>query len=145
MTTIMSESFPLSTTDLLFRNFFEKSTPFKSFAEQKPNYPVDVYVREDKLYFDIACVGLEKSDLSITTEGNTLRVIYNKPTVEHNSSDIDAGTIIHKGITRKSFNLGWKISAKFDLSTITANMKNGLLTIGINMAEESKPKQVTIK
>ena len=145
MTTIFSERFPLSTTDLLFRNFFEKDASFRSFAEQKPNYPVDVYVKDDTLYFDIACVGLEKDDLTITTEGNTLRVIYNKPTVNHNPSDMDAGEIIHRGITRKSFNLGWKISAKFDLSTIDASMDKGLLTVSIKMAEESKPKQILIK
>jgi len=132
-------------TDLLFRNFFDTNSMFQSYVEQKPNYPVDVYTKDNELCFDIACVGLDKEDINIQTEGNTLKVSYKKPNVESNPSDEEAPDYIHKGITRKSFDLGWKISAKYDLSVITASMKNGLLTIAIPVAKESLPKMVTIK
>ena len=66
--------------------------------------------------FGPLCVGLDKKDIDITTEGNTLKVSYNKPSIEYNPSDEEAGEYIHKGITRKSFNMGWKISAKYNLS-----------------------------
>ena len=88
---------------------------------------------------------IRKEDINITTEGNILRVTYEKPSIESNSSDIDAGEYIHKGITRKSFNLGWKISAKYDLTSITAKMKNGLLTVIIPVNEQALPQMVTIK
>ena len=97
------------------------------------------------LCFDIACVGLEKEDINITTEGSTLKVTYSKPSIESNRSDVEASEYIHKGITRKSFDMGWKISAKYNLSAIKAEMKNGLLTVRIPIAKESLPKQVTIK
>ena len=143
MTTILNERvFP---TDLLFRNFFEKGTIFESFADKKPNYPVDIKLGEECLCFDIACVGLEKKDINITTEGNILKVIYEKPSIESNDSNIDAGEYIHKGITRKSFNMGWKISAKYDLTNIKAKMKNGLLTVNIPVSEQALPQVVTIK
>tara|TARA_R100000315_G_C5224344_1_gene135679 strand:- start:1082 stop:1441 length:360 start_codon:yes stop_codon:yes gene_type:complete len=118
---------------------------FQSYVEQKPNYPVDVYTKENELCFDIACVGLDKKDINIQTEGNTLKVSYKKPSVESNSSDDEAHEYIHKGITRKSFDMGWKISAKYNLSGILAGMKNGLLTIRIPVAKEALPKIVTIK
>tara|TARA_B100000287_G_scaffold368092_1_gene364209 strand:- start:127 stop:486 length:360 start_codon:yes stop_codon:yes gene_type:complete len=118
---------------------------FQSYVEQKPNYPVDVYTLENELCFDIACVGLDKKDINIQTEGNTLKVSYKKPNVESNPSDIEAQDYIHKGITRKSFDMGWKISAKYNLNGIVAGMKNGLLTIRIPIAQESLPKMVTIK
>ena len=144
MTTLLSERvFP--TTDLLFRNFFDTNSIFQSYVEQKPNYPVDVYTRENELCFDIACVGLEKKDINITTEGNILKVIYEKPSIESNDSNIDAGEYIHKGITRKSFNMGWKIAAIYNLNKIDAVMKNGLLSITIPVAEEAKPKTIKIK
>ena len=144
MTTLLSERvFP--TTDLLFRNFFDTNSIFQSYVEQKPNYPVDVYTRENELCFDIACVGLEKKDINITTEGNILKVIYEKPSIESNDSNIDAGEYIHKGITRKSFNMGWKISAKYVLTNIKAKMKNGLLTVNIPVSEQALPQVVTIK
>jgi len=132
-------------TDLLFRNFFDTNSMFQSYVEQKPNYPVDIYTLDNELCFDIACVGLDKKDIDILTEGTTLKVSYKKPSVESNPSDIEAEDYIHKGITRKSFDMGWKISAKYNLSGIVAGMKNGLLTIKIPISKESLPKSVTIK
>ena len=142
MTALLNERvFPA--TDLLFKNFFDNNSIFTSYVEQKPNYPVDIYTNDNTLCFDIACVGLEKKDINITTEGNILKVIYEKP-----SRDTDNSTkndYIHKGITRKSFNMGWKIAAKYNLDKIEAVMKNGLLSITIPIAEEAKPKTIKIK
>ena len=132
-------------TDLLFRNFFDTNSMFQSFVEQKPNYPVDIYTKENEMCFDIACVGLDKEDIEITPEGNTLKVSYNKPSIESNPSDEEAGEYIHKGITRKSFNMGWKISAKYNLPGVNAQMEKGLLTVRIPVAKEALPKTVTIK
>jgi len=145
MTGIQLQERSFFPTDLLFRNFFDNNSMFQSYVEQKPNYPVDVYTDGDELCFDIACVGLEKGDIDITTESNTLKIAYTKPNIESNSSNVEAPDYIHKGITRKSFNLGWKISARYDLNSIKANMKNGLLNIRISILEDSKPKTVTIK
>jgi len=142
MTTLLNER--LFPTDLLFRNFFDTNSMFQSYVEQKPNYPVDVYTQGSELCFDIACVGLEKQDINISTEGSTLKVTYSKPSIESNPSDTEAPDYIHKGITRKSFDMGWKISAKYNLSAVNAEMKNGLLTVRIPIAKESLPKQVTI-
>jgi HSP20 family molecular chaperone IbpA len=50
-----------------------------------------------------------------------------------------------KGIARRSFNLGYKIASRFDLSKAEAEMKNGLLVISIPFAEEAKPKTLKIK
>ena len=65
-------------TDLLFRNFSDTNSMFQSYVEQKPNSPVDVYTQDSELCFDIACVGLDKEDINIQTEGNTLKVSYKK-------------------------------------------------------------------
>ena len=143
MTTFFQERF--YPTDLLFRNFFDGEASFRGLQESKPQYPVDIYLQEDNLCFDVACVGLEKSDIDITIEGNTLKVAYKKPNVESNPSDIEAPDYIHKGIARRSFDMGWKVSPKFDLTKIKTKMANGLLKVEVPMSEESKPKTVTIK
>jgi HSP20 family molecular chaperone IbpA len=143
MTTLFQERF--FPTDLLFRNFFDGEASFRGLQEQKPSYPVDVFLQEDELCFDIACVGLEKSDIDITIESNTLKVAYKKPSVESNPSDVEAPDYIHKGIARRSFDMGWKVSPKFDLTKIKATMANGLLKVRVPLSEESKPKAVTIK
>ena len=143
MTTFFQERF--YPTDLLFRNFFDGEASFRGLQESKPQYPVDIYLQEDNLCFDVACVGLEKSDIDITIEGNTLKVAYKKPNVESNPSNIEAPDYIHKGIARRSFDMGWKVSPKFDLTKIKAKMANGLLMVEVPMSEESKPNTVRIK
>ena len=133
-------------TDLLFKNFFDRASAFETSVDRKINHPVDIIHTEDALLFEIAAVGLAKKDIELEVEdGNCLKVSYTKPSIESNSSDIDVGEYIHKGIAKRSFNLGWKISPKFDLTKITASMENGLLKIEIPVTPESRPKTITIK
>jgi len=133
-------------TDLLFKNFFDRASAFESNLDTKINHPVDIILKEEAMVFEIAAVGLEKKDIELQVEdGNCLKVSYTKPNIESNNSDIDAGEYIHKGIAKRSFNLGWKISPKFDLTKISASMENGLLTIEVPVTPESRPKTIKIK
>ena len=133
-------------TDLLFNNFFDHTSAFETNVDKKINHPVDIIYTEEALVFEIAAVGLTKEDIDLSTEdGTTLKVSYTKPTIESNDSDQDAGEYIHKGIAKRSFDLGWKISPKFDLAKITAKMENGLLRLEVPVSPDSKPKTIAIK
>ena len=100
----------------------------------------DIFETKMGLHFEIACTGLSKQDVEISIEGDVLRIFYNKETQE----DADR-TYIHRGIAKRSFNLGYKIASKFDLSKAEALMENGLLGIRIPFADEAKPKTLKIK
>jgi HSP20 family protein len=115
---------------------------FGSVMDCKPNYPVDVFINDEDLCFDIACVGLEKSDIKLSVEGNTLKVVYNKEEADESES---AKNYIHRGVARRSFNMGWKVSPDYDLSLLDATMKNGLLQITIPKSEEAKSRFIKIK
>ena len=128
-------------TDLLFRNFFENDTTFQSYTETKPNYPVDIATTDTGLVIEIAAVGIDKKDINIETADNTLKVIYEKGQ-DDSPKEFD---YIHRGIARRAFNLGWKISPKCDITKISATMDKGLLSIFIPFTKEATPKQVTIK
>ena len=128
-------------TDLLFRNFFENDTTFQSYTETKPNYPVDIATTDTGLVIDIAAVGIDKKDINIETADNTLKVIYEKGQ-DDSPKEFD---YIHRGIARRAFNLGWKISPKCDITKISATMDKGLLSIFIPFTKEATPKTVTIK
>ena len=91
--------------------------------------------------FDIACTGLTKKQIDINVEGDILRVSYTKKDKDENK-DIHH---YHSGIAKRSFDLGWKIARRFDLSKIEASMKDGLLKLFIPLTPESKPKTVSIK
>ena len=147
-TTLVNSPFGtrLFPTDLLFKNFFDQVSDFETSVDRKINHPVDIIHTEDALLFEIAAVGLAKKDIELNVEdGNCLKVSYTKPSIEPNNSDLDAGEYIHRGIAKRSFDLGWKISPKFDLTKIAASMENGLLKIKIPVNPVSMQKTITIK
>jgi len=127
--------------DVLFKNFFNNDSFFAPALETKISHPVDIYETKEGLHFEIACTGLSKEDVNINIEGDILRVTYEKD----RENEIDVTNYIHKGIARRSFNLGYKISSRFDLQNADAQMNNGLLTISIPFAEQAKPKALAIK
>ena len=143
MSTLFNETY-VSPFDLLFRDFFKSELDFQPAAQAKITHPVDIFENKYGLHFDIACTGLSKDDVEINIEGDVLRISYNKPKDEA-CCEVDDCNYIHKGIAKRSFNLGYKIASKFDLSKAEAMMENGLLGIRIPFAESAKPKVLKIK
>jgi HSP20 family protein len=135
MNTFINERNPF---DILVRNFFQEAGAYRPLADTKLPHPVDIYERDNGLGIDIACTGISKEDIEILIEGNIIRVNYERPKEE--LEDV----FIHKGIAKRSFNLGWKIDSKFNLSKATAEFKNGLLVITIPFAKGSEPKTLKI-
>jgi HSP20 family molecular chaperone IbpA len=136
MSTLFYERNPF---DILVRNFFQDANTYRPLAESKLPHPVDIYEKEIGLGLDIACTGISKEDIDIQIEGNIIRVNYDKPDADDNT-----GKYIHKGIAKRSFNLGWKIDSKFNLSKASAEFKNGLLQVIIPFAKGSEPKTLKI-
>ncbi len=136
MSTLFLERNPF---DILVRNFFQDASQYRPLAESKLPHPVDIYERDNGLGIDIACTGISKEDIEILIEGNIIRVNYERPKAELDD------VYIHRGIAKRSFNLGWKIDSKFDLTTATAAFKDGLLNIVIPYTKGSQPKTLAIK
>jgi HSP20 family molecular chaperone IbpA len=134
----------ISPFDLLFRDFFKSELDFQPAAEAKISHPVDIYENKNGLHFEIACTGLTKSDVEINIEGDILKISYNKSKDEA-CCEVDDCKYIHRGIAKRSFNLGYKVASKFKLSESSAEMKDGLLKISVPFAEEAKPKALKIK
>ena len=126
--------------DILVRNFFNSELHFAPVNEAKIQHPVDILETDEGLHFEIACTGLTKKDIEINIEGDVLRITYDK-----GEDNLPEGTWVHRGIARRSFNLGYKIAPKFSLANSEAEMKDGLLKITIPYADEAKPKVLKIK
>ena len=125
--------------DIIWKNFLDNSSNFTTVINSKINYPVDIYEVVNKLRFELAVVGLDKDDLEIIVDGDTLRIKHDK------QADEVERPYIQKGIARRSFDFAWKVAAKFDLSKLVATMDKGLLIIDIPISEEKLPKKVKIK
>ena len=138
MSTLRNVIYERNPFDILVRNFLQTANRYQPLAESKLPHPVDIYERDNGLGLDIACTGISKEDIQILVEGNIIRVNDDKPKEE------DLGEYIHRGIAKRSFNLGWKIDSKFNLSKATAEFKNGLLQVIIPFAKGSEPKTLKI-
>ena len=138
MSTLRNVIYERNPFDILVRNFFQDAGAYRPLTESKLPHPVDIYERDNGLGLDIACTGISKEDIEILIEGNIIRVNYNKPIEE------DLGEYIHRGIAKRSFNLGWKIDSKFDLGKASAEFINGLLQVTIPFAKGSEPKTLKI-
>ena len=126
--------------EVLFRDFFNSSDPFNTIINSRFNYPVDIFESPRGLQIEIAAVGLSKEDIEILIEdGDVLRVSHKK------SSESSSETYLHRGITRKAFSFGWKISAKFYIERLEAKLENGLLSIIIPFSEKADPKRIEIQ
>lgn len=126
--------------DILVKNFFQNDSFFSPANESKLGYPVDIYENTEGLHFEIACVGLSKDDIEINIEGDLLKVSYTKPQDEE-----EVNVYHYRSISRRSFNLGYKVAPRFNLGIASASMDKGLLKVSVPFAEESKPKSLKIK
>jgi HSP20 family protein len=126
--------------DILFRNFFNTEDQFAPAFNSKQPHPLNIYYNDEGLHFEVACTGLTKEDISISVEGDLLKISYQKP-----EEELDFSGYIYHGLSKKSFDLGYKISPKYNLSKINAEMENGLLKLHLPLSEESKPKSIKIK
>ena len=125
--------------DILFHNLFFPSSGFGSAATTKQPHPLNIFYDETGLFFEVACTGLTKDDVKVDIEDDILKISYIKP-----DEDLHPGTI-HRGLSKKSFNLAYKISSKFNLPKAEAKLENGLLEIFISISESAKPKTLKIK
>tara|TARA_R110001632_G_scaffold27345_3_gene73403 strand:+ start:1336 stop:1755 length:420 start_codon:yes stop_codon:yes gene_type:complete len=139
MSTLPNERSPF---DLLFRNLFKADGVFQPTTfESKQSHPLDIYYDEEGLHFEVACTGLTKKDIQLEIDGDLLKIIYDKPTEEEE----DYTGYIYKGLSKRSFNLGYKVAAKFELEKLEAEMTDGLLHLFIPIAESKKAKIIKIK
>jgi HSP20 family molecular chaperone IbpA len=124
--------------DIVWKNLFDANSNYNTF-QQKINYPVDIYETENGLRFELAVVGIDKEEISISVEGDTLRIQY------ENQLEDSERIYLQRGIARRSFDLAWKVASKFDLSKLDAKLEKGLLIIDIPQSETKVAKTIKIK
>jgi len=137
MTTFLKE-WTMDPFDIVWKNLFDVNSNYNT-IQHKINYPVDIYETENGLRFELAVVGLDKEELEIQVEGDTLRIQH------ENQLDDSERIYLQRGIARRSFDLAWKVASKFELSKLVAKMDKGLLIIDIPYSESKAPKKISIK
>lgn len=132
------------TMDLLWKSFFDKNAVYRPITEKAVQHPVDIQETDNGLKIEIAAVGLDKSDLDIIVDSETLRVAYRKSD-EEKEDEANEYRYFHRSIKKAGFDIAWKVSSKYELAKLTAGLDKGLLTLEIPFAKENKPKKIEIK
>lgn len=130
--------------DLLWKSFFEKGAQYRPITEKAVQHPVDIQETDNGLKIEIAAVGLDKSDLDIIVDSETLRVAYRKSD-EEKEAEAQEYRYFQRSIKKASFDIAWKVSSKYELAKMSAGLDKGLLTLEIPFAKENKPKKIEIK
>jgi HSP20 family protein len=130
--------------DLLWKSFFDHNATFKPVREKVVNHPCDIQETDNGLRIEIAAVGLDKEDIDIIVDSETLRIAHRK-TEEDKQKEQDEYRYLHRSIKKASFDIAWKISSKYELTKLDAKLDKGLLTLDIPFAKENKPKKISIK
>ena len=126
--------------DILVKNFFEQDSQFDKVNHRAVNHPVDIWENDEGLCLEVACVGLSKTDVEVDIEDDILKVFYNKKEGSNESAHYH-----YRGVKKSSFDLGWKIARRFDLTKAKAEMENGLLKILVPISKAAKPKSLKIQ
>ena len=92
------------------------------------------------LTYKMAIAGYDQSQISITTEDNS--ILVEGTGSKYSTEDFE---IAYKGIKGSDFKQRIPISSKYDLSKIEAKFINGILIIVVPISEEKKPKKITIQ
>lgn len=132
--------FTLTPFDILVKNFFEQDSQFDKVNHRAVGHPVDIWEDNEGLTLEVACVGLNKSDVDVDIEDDILKVSYSKKDGSNESAHYH-----YRGVKKSSFDLGWKIARRFDLTKASANMENGLLKILVPFSKAAKPKSLKIQ
>jgi molecular chaperone IbpA len=137
MTTFLKE-WTMDPFDIVWKNLFDVNSNYNT-IQHKINYPVDIYETENGLRFELAVVGIDKEELEIQVESDTIRIQY------ENQLEDSERIYLQRGIARRSFDLAWKVASKFELGKLNAKMDKGLLIIDIPYSESKAPKKISIK
>ena len=126
----------------LFDSFFGRGfdiEPFKSIQGWEP--AVDVTETDDAVVIKADLPGLEEKDIEVNLTGDMLTLKGEKRAEKEAKGE----NFYHVERTSGVFERSFRLPASVQQDKVSATFKNGVLTIDLPKAEESKSKSVRIK
>jgi HSP20 family protein len=81
----------------------------------------------------------------VDKDGVEIQVDDSILTIKGNAKYTQAATVLRQEFTLQNYYRQFQLSDEVDQSKISAESKNGVLTITLPKAEKSKPKQIKVK
>ncbi len=126
-----------STSDRLFDRFFEDTTTGLNGRTGSPS--VDVSETENEIVFTAEFPGFEKDEIDISVNEGRLTISGERPFTEEKETK-------HHRVERwyGNFYRSFLLPKSADPEKISANLKNGVLTVKMPKREEAKPRQIPV-
>ena len=137
----------LTPFDKMFDNIVEtqfpditKSVGVKPY--QGSAYPkVNVYEYDDKVGIIAEIPGLDKKQLNVEVEEGVLTISGDK----HGITEESGAKVLRRELKSSSFKRSFELGDLLDGDNISANFKDGVLSIDVPKIEPEKPKKHTVK
>jgi HSP20 family protein len=100
--------------------------------------PVDIYENSEGLTVKADLPGVAKEDLDVRVENNHL-------TIRARAGHLAPGEPIYREYGLVNFFREFELSDKVDQLKISADLKNGVLTLNLPKAEEAKPRRIDVR
>ena len=105
-------------------------------------YPkVNVYEYDDKIGIIAEIPGLNKKQLNVEVEDGVLTIAGDK----HSTFENDGAKVIRRELKQSSFKRSLELGELLDGDNISANFKDGILSVSIPKIEPEKPKKHSVK
>ena len=111
--------------------------PFQGTAYPK----VNVYEYDDKVGVIAEIPGLDKKDLNVEVEDGKLTISGDK----HSVPEDTGAKVIRRELKQSSFRRSFELGELLDGDNISANFKDGILSVEIPKIEPSLPKKNVVK
>jgi HSP20 family protein len=105
----------------------------------KRSVPMDAYRDGDQLIMHLDLPGIERDSIELNVENNVLTVKAHRPRQQIEDSQWLVSERLHG-----TFSCQLHLSNQLDLDEIRASYEQGVLTITVPVAKESKPRRIEI-
>lgn len=121
----------------------EQSVPPKKIEETRSQEryvmpPVDIYESPEGLVVKADLPGVTKESLDVRVENNLL-------TIKARAAHLAPGDPIYREYELANFFRQFELNERVDQGRISAELKHGILTLGLPKAEEMKPRRIDVK
>jgi HSP20 family protein len=131
-------AFPEQVNRLFEDAFFRGRTGESALTSWSP--AVDIYETPEELVVKADLPDLKEKELDIRVENNTLTIRGERKFEQTVSED----NYLRVERTYGSFNRSFSLPSTVNADAVTAEYRNGVLTVHLPKREESKPKQIKV-
>jgi HSP20 family molecular chaperone IbpA len=100
--------------------------------------PVDIYETAEGLVVKADLPGVAKDGLDVQVENNLL-------TIRAQASHAAPGDLLYREYELAHFFRQFELTDRVDQQKISADLKNGVLTLSLPKAEEAKPRRIDVR